>query len=180
MTKIELLGLPKKDIANMCKEAGLPRYKGKSELTKEEMIDNLLANVEFVEESYTGDDAIVVKQEEDKPVGIEEKVEDPVSVEENVEEPEPWIMKDRSDLIEKAEVGTLIAFYDEKGKPRTAALVNRSSKKKVVKLVTEFEREFIVPYDNVIWIKKGNRWPRGVYNLLKGYKTNGVKETENK
>lgn len=172
MTKIELLGLPKKDIANMCKEAGLPRYKGKSELTKEEMIDNLLANVEFVDESYTGDDAIVVKQEEDKT----ENVEDPVGV----EEPEPWIMKDRSDLIEKAEVGTLIAFYDEKGKPRTAALVNRSSKKKVVKLVTEFEREFIVPYDNVIWIKKGNRWPRGVYNLLKGYKTNGVKETENK
>lgn len=176
MTKIELLGLPKKDIANMCKEAGLPRYKGKSELTKEEMIDNLLANVEFVDESYTGDDAIVVKQEENKT----EKDEDPVGVEENVEEPEPWIMKDRSDLIEKADVGTLIAFYDEKGKPRTAALVNRSSKKKVVKLVTEFEREFIVPYDNVIWIKKGNRWPRGVYNLLKGYKTNGVKETEDK
>lgn len=176
MTKIELLGLPKKDIANMCKEAGLPRYKGKSELTKEEMIDNLLANVEFVDESYTGDDAIVVKQEEDET----EKIEDSVGVEENVEEPEPWIMKDRSDLIEKADVGTLIAFYDEKGKPRTAALVNRSSKKKVVKLVTEFEREFIVPYDNVIWIKKGNRWPRGVYNLLKGYKTNGVKETENK
>lgn len=176
MTKIELLGLPKKDIANMCKEAGLPRYKGKSELTKEEMIDNLLANVEFVDESYTGDDAIVVKQEEDKT----EKDEKPVGIEENVEEPEPWIMKDRSDLIEKAEVGTLIAFYDEKGKPRTAALVNRSSKKKVVKLVTEFEREFIIPYDNVIWIKKGNRWPRGVYNLLKGYKTNGVKETENK
>lgn len=176
MTKIELLGLPKKDIANMCKEAGLPRYKGKSELTKEEMIDNLLANVEFVDESYTGDDAIVVKQEEVKT----EKDEDPVVVEEKLEEPEPWVMKDRTALIEKAEVGTLIAFYDEKGKPRTAALVNRSSKKKVVKLVTEFEREFIVPYDNVIWIKKGNRWPRGVYNLLKGYKTNGVKETENK
>lgn len=176
MTKIELLGLPKKDIANMCKEAGLPRYKGKSELTKEEMIDNLLANVEFVDESYTRDDAIVVKQEEVKA----EKDEKPIGIEEKVEEPEPWVMKDRTALIEKAEVGTLIAFYDEKGKPRTAALVNRSSKKKVVKLVTEFEREFIVPYDNVIWIKKGNRWPRGVYNLLKGYKTNGVKETENK
>ena len=172
MTKIELLGLSKKDIAKMCKEAGLPRYKGKSELTKEEMIDSLLENVEFVDENCQDPEAIVVESEtknesiDDKPIGIEEEVV-------------PWIMKDRSHLIEQAEVGTLIAFYDEKGKPRTAALVNRSSKNKVVKLVTEFEREFIVPYDNVIWIKKGNRWPRGVYNLLKGYKANANK-TENK
>ena len=169
MTKNELLSLPKKDIMKMCKEAGLPRYKGKTELTKEELVDSLIANVEFVEEGYEGDDAIVVKQEEDEEV-----------VEEKVEKPEPWVMKDRSTLIENAEVGTLIAFYDEKGKPRTAALVNRSSARKVIKLVTEFEREFIVPYDNVIWIKKGSRWPRGVYNLLKGYSSNGNKEAENK
>lgn len=171
MTKIELLGLSKKDIAKMCKEAGLPRYKGKSELTKEEMIDSLLENVEFVDENCQDPDAIVVESETKN-----ETVDELVEVKEEVV---PWIMKDRSHLIEQAEAGTLIAFYDEKGKPRTAALVNRSSKNKVVKLVTEFEREFIVPYDNVIWIKKGNRWPRGVYNLLKGYKANANK-TENK
>lgn len=175
MTKIELLGLPKKDIMKMCKEAGLPRYKGKSELTKEEMVDSLLENVEFVDESCQDPDVIVVESETNNKAVVSESVDDAKGMEDlcDVDEVVPWIMKDRSHLIEQAEAGTLIAFYDEKGKPRTAALVNRSSKNKLVKLVTEFEREFIVPYDNVIWIKKGNRWPRGVYNLLKGYKANG-------
>lgn len=76
--------------------------------------------------------------------------------------------------IEEAEVGTLIAFLDENGKPRTAALVNRSSKRRLLKLKTEFDWEFEVPYDNVLWVRtKGNRWAYGVYRILKGYNPNG-------
>lgn len=76
--------------------------------------------------------------------------------------------------IEEAEVGTLIAFLDETGKPRTAALINRSSKRKLLKLKTEFDWEFEVPYEKVLWVRtKGNRWAYGVYRILKGYNPNG-------
>ena len=151
----------------MCKEADLPRYKGKTELTKEELVDSLLENVEFVEAEE------VVNQ--DKP---EIPIEATEVVEEEQVERKPWVMKDKSGYIEEAEVGALIAFYDEKGKPRTAALVNRSSARKVIKVVTEFGWEFIVPYDNVLWVRKGNRWPRGVYEILKGYNKNGKESVE--
>lgn len=81
--------------------------------------------------------------------------------------------------IEKAEVGTLIAFLDENGKPRTAALVNRSSERKVVKVKTEYDWEFIVPYDSILWVRKGDKWAYGVYRILKGYNPNGKCGSEN-
>lgn len=84
-----------------------------------------------------------------------------------VKESGPWEKRDVSQIIEKSDEGTLMAFLDLNGKIRTAALVNRSSKRREVKLVTEFGMEFIVPYDNVLWVRISNRWPRGIYNLLK-------------
>ncbi len=82
--------------------------------------------------------------------------------------------RNKERYIEEAQVGTLIAFLDENGKPRTAALVNRSSKRKLLKLKTEFDWEFEVPYDNVLWVRKNSdRWAYGVYRILKGYNPNG-------
>lgn len=81
--------------------------------------------------------------------------------------------RNKERYIEEAEEGTLIAFLDENGKPRTAALVNRSSKRRVLKLKTEFDWEFIVPYDNVLWVRNSTRWAYGVYRILKGYNPNG-------
>lgn len=81
--------------------------------------------------------------------------------------------RNKERYIEEAKEGTLIAFLDENGKPRTAALVNRSSKRRVLKLKTEFDWEFIVPYDNVLWVRNSTRWAYGVYRILKGYNPNG-------
>ena len=154
----------------MCKEADLPRYKGKTELTKEELVDSLLENVEIV--VVDGSNEAINQDGPEKPNEATEVVkEEPV-------ERKPWDMKDKTKYIEEAEVGALIAFYDEKGKPRTAALVNRSSARKVIKVVTEFGWEFIVPYDNVLWVRKGTRWPRGVYEIIKGYNKNGKESVE--
>ena len=81
--------------------------------------------------------------------------------------------RNKERYIEEAEVGTLIAFLDANGKPRTAALVNRSSKRRMLKLKTEFDWEFEVSYDSVLWVRKGDRWACGVYRILKGYDPNG-------
>lgn len=81
--------------------------------------------------------------------------------------------RNKERYIEEAEVGTLIAFLDGNGKPRTAALINRSSKRRLLKLKTEFDWEFEVPYDSVLWVRKGDKWAYGIYRILKGYNPNG-------
>lgn len=81
--------------------------------------------------------------------------------------------RNKERYIEEAEQGTLIAFLDETGKPRTAALVNRSSERRVVKVKTEYDWEFVISYDDILWVKKGDKWAYGVYRILKGYNPNG-------
>ena len=81
--------------------------------------------------------------------------------------------RNKERYIEEATVDTKIAFLDQNGKPRTAALVNRSSKRRLLKLKTEFGWEFEVPYDNVLWVKQGTKWAYGIYRILKGYNPNG-------
>lgn len=81
--------------------------------------------------------------------------------------------RNKERYIEEAEVGTLIAFLDENGKPRTAALVNRSSERRRVKLETEYNWEFVVSYDNILWVKRGDKWAYNVFRILKGYNPNG-------
>lgn len=78
--------------------------------------------------------------------------------------------KPKLEYIENAKLGTIIAFVDENGKARTAAIIDRSTEEKLLNVETEFHREFVVPYDNVLWVKNGTRFPRGVYNMLKGIK----------
>jgi len=165
-----------KELEQICKQIGIPYYKQKKHLTKEEMIANIEASdyeikmVDDVEDVEVNEGDVVVDMENNtKEVP---KVENKKVVEEKpLPDPETFFhTKDKERYIENAEKGTLIAFMDEKGKPRTAALVNRSSKKRILKVVTEFNWEFIVPYDKVLWVKQGTKWPNGVYRILKEWK----------
>lgn len=147
-----------KELEAICKELGLTYYVGKKHLTKQEMLDKI--------------NSVSVKEPE--PV-----VENPTNDVTNVDPESFCNLENRGKYIEEAEVGTLVAFIDEKGKPRTAAIVNRSSKRRMLKVQTEFGWEFIVPYEKVLWVKKGTRWPKGVYNLLKGYNKNVNRDNNN-
>lgn len=73
-----------------------------------------------------------------------------------------------SEFVDSTDFGTLIAFVDEQGKARTGKLVNRSRPTRKVIAETEYGRQFVVPYESVLWIKTGQRWPRKILNLLKG------------
>lgn len=70
--------------------------------------------------------------------------------------------------IEQAEIGTMVAFILPNGKVKSAKLINRSVKNRKIKVETSYGKQFVVPYDNVIWVRTNDRWPRGVYNMLKG------------
>lgn len=97
-----------------------------------------------------------------------EMIEAILSIESNTKETPEEI--DRTKYIDDAEIGTIVAFFDERGKARTAAIKSKDSNNKFIDVETEFGRQFRVPYDKVLWVKKGVRFPRGVYNLLKGIK----------
>lgn len=81
--------------------------------------------------------------------------------------------RNKERYIEEAEVGVLVAFLDKNGKPRTAALVNRSSKRKELLLETEYNWRFVVPYECVLWVKRGEHWAANIYRILKRYNPNG-------
>ena len=146
MSEKELFLKTVKELEVICKEKHLTYYSNKKHLTKAEMIKKIMNEKSEVSESVSED--VLAKEFSNSNSKVREVKEE---------------------YIENASIGTLVAFVDEHGKARTAAIVNRSTKSKKIKVETEFGREFIVPYDKVLWVRgKNERWPKGVYNMLKG------------
>lgn len=80
--------------------------------------------------------------------------------------------KTKADYIETVDPGTLMAFRLPSGKVISAKMVNRSSGRRKLKLVTAYGKEYVASFDDVVWVRTGSRWPRGVYELLKGRQDN--------
>lgn len=74
----------------------------------------------------------------------------------------------KADYVDNVSKGTIVAFKVDDDKVKSAKVVKKSSKEKMLKCVTSYGKEYVVKYSDVIWVKTGTRWPRGVYNLLKG------------
>lgn len=77
-------------------------------------------------------------------------------------------MEQKMHYIENIEIGTIVAFKLSNGKVKSAKVVKKSTKNRKLKLETDYGAEYIIPYENVVWVRTGKRWPKGVYNLLKG------------
>lgn len=138
--KEELKKMIKKDITGISKNYNLKRYRGKNELSKEELIENIL--------SYEYD----TECSEDK---------DKKDLSSDIDE-----VKIR--YIKTASIGTLVAFKTQNGRAKSAKILKRSTKRRVLKVETKYNKQFIIPFEDVIWIKTGTRWPKGVYKLFKG------------
>lgn len=82
----------------------------------------------------------------------------------------PEIDSGKLDRIMNADIGTLVAFRTESGKVKSAKIVNRSSKNRKLKLETAYGKQFVVDYEDVIWVRTNSRWPKGVFEMLKGSK----------
>lgn len=152
MTRNELEAKKVFELECICKHKNLTYYSNRKHLTKGEMIEKILGEEKKTEE-----------------VKVETSESGLAKVFSENDKEELQIDRDQKDsYIDKAEVGAIVAFYDENGKARSAAIKNKSTKNKKLKVETEFGREFIVPYDKVMWVKTKNRWPKGVYDILKG------------
>lgn len=75
-------------------------------------------------------------------------------------------------FIDSAPLETIIVFGGDVagGKVRSAKMIIREEQKRSIVCETAYGKRFYVPYDNVIWVKTGSRFPRAIYNLLKGIK----------
>lgn len=80
----------------------------------------------------------------------------------------------RIEYIYKCPLGTIVAFkcIDEDGdRPdiyKSGKVVKKFLEQELIEVITEYGARFYIPFRNVVWVKTGTRWPRKVYNLLKG------------
>lgn len=151
MSKENLQGMNKTELMAKAKELGITRYKQGKPLPKEELIEAILK----------ADKPEPVSTPEEAPeVEVPEEQQDSLSDEERLER--------HNKYVENVKVGTLVAFKTGPNKAKSAMVQKRSTKNRKLKVVTKYGKEFIISFDDVIWVHTNKRWPRGVYNMLKG------------
>ena len=145
------------DLRNMASTYGIKNVK---KYKKQELVDMIC-------EIIDGQKPTVVDEEAEATVAVEE--DDNNSVETETDElSEEEIAERRMPYVENAPIDTIVAFKLPTGKVKSAKIINKSTKNRKLKVETAYGAQFIIPYDSVIWVKTGTRWPKGVYNLLKG------------
>lgn len=77
-------------------------------------------------------------------------------------------VEDRMNYVEKADVGTIVAFRLNNGKVKSAKITRKSSKQKLLEVETVYGAVYKIKYEDVIWVRTGKTWPKGVYRLLTG------------
>lgn len=126
------------------------KIQGRWDMTKEELITNIMA-----------------ASENGKSDVDEYKTEDQIHIN----------MEQKMRYIENVELGTIVAFRLANGRVKSAKVVKKSTQSRKLKLETNYNAEYIVSYDDVIWVRTGKRWPKGVYELLKGKVDNGKEKS---
>lgn len=186
-TQAELLVMKKPEIMSIAKDMGIVRYKGSSERTKADIIENILMvyneggkkDEEAIKETASVSDEKTEQVEQ--PVKVEKKQSKVVAEVKKLKEKKPELTEEQKaekklSYIEGAKAGTLVAFKTDNGKIKSAMIVKRSTKNRKFKLETKYGASFIVPFDDVIWVRTNKRWPKGVYQLLKGIDESEVTE----
>ena len=142
------------DLRNMASTYGIKNVK---KYKKQELVDRICEIIYGQTPTVVDEEVSVAVEEDDNNI---ETVTDELSEEEIAERRMPY--------VENAPIDTIVAFKLPTGKVKSAKIINKSTKNRKLKVETAYGAQFIIPYDSVIWVKTGTRWPKGVYNLLKG------------
>ena len=142
------------DLRNMASTYGIKNVK---KYKKQELVDMICEIIYGQTPTVVDEEVSVAVEEDDNNVETET---DELSEEEIAERRMPY--------VENAPIDTIVAFKLPTGKVKSAKIINKSTKNRKLKVETAYGAQFIIPYDSVIWVKTGTRWPKGVYNLLKG------------
>ena len=158
MSKENLQSKTCKELLEIAKELNIV---GRWEMTKVQLIDAILGAkvAENAEKDESAKEECKIDNQE-KDVEAEDKVEKESA---NIEVD----MAQKMSYIEGIEIGTLVAFRLSNGKVKSAKVVRKSTKNRKLKLETEYGAVYIVSYEDIVWVRTGKRWPKGVYRLLK-------------
>ena len=108
---------------------------------------------------------IDVEGKEVESVSEKSEVKTEVKAEEVVIEP---VVSNREAYVDSAKVDMIVAFKLPNGKVKSAKIVKRSTPKRRFLVETKYGAQFVISFDDVVWVKTGTRWPKHVYNLMKG------------
>lgn len=158
MSKENLRNKTCKELRELAKDMNIS---GRWDMTKDQLIDAILGA------------EVLKKNDESESAKDECKIDnhDVAEVEDKVEKESASVevdMKQKMPYIENVEIGTLVAFRLSNGKVKSAKVVKKSTKNRKLKVETNYGAAYIISYDDVVWVRTGKRWPRGIYKLLKG------------
>lgn len=156
-----------KELRELAKELNIS---GRWNMTKDQLIEAILGAevVQVTNESESAKDECKIDNQENI-VEVENKDEkESTNVDVN--------MKQKMPYIENVEIGALVAFRLSNGRVKSAKVTRKSTKNRKLKLETDYGAEYIVSFDDIVWVRTGKRWPKGVYRLLKGLDCNNEKE----
>lgn len=163
MSKVEVL--QQRTCKELREQAKVLEISGRWDMTKPELIEAILK----AEEAKFSNVKAEAKSATDE-IGVDNQAS--VEVEEKFEKESTNTMEidmgQKMSYIENIEVGTLVAFRLSNGKVKSAKVIRKSTKNRKLKLETEYGAEYIVSFEDIVWVRTGKRWPRGVYKLLKG------------
>ena len=165
MSREELLAKTKDEVSAIAKDFGVTRSIGSKRKTKEQLVDEIMEK----QNPQSKTETVEVEDEDWQQPEIEKEVTEVVA--EEILTPEQKAER-RKSYVENVQIGTLVAFKSITGKVKSAKVVKRSSKNRRLKVETKYGAEFVIPYDDVIWVRTNKRWPKGVYQLLKGVTNN--------
>ena len=76
--------------------------------------------------------------------------------------------RDCKSYVNEAEIGMLVAFRTDKAKVKSAKIVKKSSADQKLLVETKYGAQFLIDFSDVVWVNTTGRWPRWVFNLMKG------------
>ena len=163
MTKEILQNENCKELRNIAKDLNIA---GRWDMTKEELIDAILG----AENAMDSKDAKVANHSANDECKVDNHAKEVhVETEAKAENKSVCVnMEQKMSYIENIEIGTIVAFRLSNGRVKSAKVTKKSTKNRKLKLETDYGAEYIVSYEDIVWVRTGKRWPRGVYNLLKG------------
>lgn len=155
MSREELQKMVCRELFKLATSLGV---KGAWNMKKAEVIEAILGAEKNVELTESAKENIKVDNHD---VEVEEKNENKSA---NIDVD----FEGKMQRIKAIEIGTLVAFKLSNGKVKSAKVTRKSSKNSRLQVETEYGASYIISYEDVIWVRNGKRWPRGVYMMLKG------------
>lgn len=142
--KEELKSLTVSQLRERAKELGIS---GRWEMTKTQLIDAIEKSQPKIESEKTNES----RESSDMVIG----------------EIRDYDKSKRMKFVENVSIGSIVAFRCFGGKVKSAKVIDKEEDKKKLILETNYGRTFRVSYEDILWVRMGSRWPKGIIQLLK-------------